>query len=50
MHETHRLGLFSRERWLRLLTDGGFEPDTITEETAEDRTPRTFFAGRRPAV
>ncbi|CAN5211536.1 hypothetical protein BH18ACT4_BH18ACT4_13870 [soil metagenome] len=49
VHETHRLGLFGRELWLRLLADAGFDPRTVTEVTTEDRTPREFFVGHRPA-
>lgn len=46
-HETHRTGLFSRDVWLRVLTDAGFDPHAVTE-TTEDRTPRELFVGRRP--
>jgi len=48
VHETHRLGLFGRELWLRLLGEAGFDPSAVTEETSEDRTPRELFVGRRP--
>lgn len=48
VHETHRTGLFPRATWLRLLTAAGFEPSTVTEETAEDRTPRELFVAYRP--
>ena len=48
VHETHRVGLFSRDVWLRLLADAGFEPNAVTEQTTEDRTPRELFVGRRP--
>lgn len=47
VHETHRTGLFGREVWLRLLADAGFKPRAVTEETTEDRTPRTLFVGHR---
>jgi hypothetical protein len=47
VHETHRCGLFSRDLWLRLIADAGFEPGVVVEETTEDRTPRDFFVGRR---
>ncbi len=47
-HETHRTGLFSRQVWLRLLGDVGFEPDALLEVTTDDRTPRELFVGRRP--
>lgn len=48
VHETHRTGLFSRDVWLRLLADAGFDSDAMTEQTTEDRTPREIFIGRRP--
>ena len=47
VHETHRLGLFGRHTWLRLLEETGFEARAITEETSEDRQPRELFTGRR---
>jgi trans-aconitate methyltransferase len=49
VHETHRMGLFGRDVWLRLLTEAGFDPTAVTEETTEDRTPRELFVARRPA-
>ncbi|MGH3933850.1 MAG: class I SAM-dependent methyltransferase [Pseudonocardiaceae bacterium] len=48
VHETHRMGLFSRDVWLRLLTTTGFDPSAVPEQTTEDRTPRELFVGRRP--
>jgi len=48
-HESHRLGLFGRQVWLRLLREAGFEPSAVAEETTEDPTPRELFIGRRPA-
>jgi SAM-dependent methyltransferase len=50
VHETHRLGLFGRPVWLRLLAGAGFEPQVIIEETTEDRPPRELFIGRKPLV
>jgi hypothetical protein len=47
VHETHRTGLFSRAHWLRLLTEVGFQPASVTEETTEARVPRELFIGRR---
>ena len=47
VHDTHRLGLFGREVWLRLLAEAGFDAAGIAEETAEPRTPRQLFLGRR---
>ncbi len=49
VHETHHVGLFPRESWLRLLTKAGFEARGVTEVTTEDREPREFFVGHRPA-
>jgi SAM-dependent methyltransferase len=48
VHETHRLGLFPRGTWLRLLDDTGFQAGAVTEETSEDRPPRELFTGNRP--
>ena len=48
VHETHRLGLFGRGTWLRLLREAGFGAGTVTEETTEDRRPRELFTGQRP--
>jgi SAM-dependent methyltransferase len=48
VHETHRLGLFGRRTWLRLLEDAGFGARALTEETTEDRQSRELFAGLRP--
>ncbi len=47
VHETHRLGLFSRADWLRLVSEAGFTANAVTEVTSEDRPPRDFFVGRR---
>jgi len=48
-HDTHTLGLFARETWLRVLGEAGFEARSVAEVTSEDRLPREFFVGRRPA-
>ena len=47
VHETHRLGLFGRDFWLRLLEESGFEPEAIMEETKKPRPPREMFIGHR---
>jgi trans-aconitate methyltransferase len=47
VHEQHRVGLFAREAWLRLLAEAGFQPRMIPEETTEDREPRETFVGYR---
>ena len=49
--EAHRLGSFSRDTWLRLLTAAGFAAQSLPGITSgNDRQPRTVtFAGRRPS-
>ena len=49
VHETHRTGLFPREVWLELLSDAGFTAEAVAEVTTDDRPPRDFFVGHRPA-
>ena len=49
VHETHRLGLFPRSTWLRLIEAAGFGARAVTEETSEDREPRELFTGSAPA-
>jgi SAM-dependent methyltransferase len=49
VHETHRTGVFGRDVWLRLLAEEGFDAEALRERTAEDRTPRELFVGRRPS-
>jgi len=49
VHETHRVGLFGRDDWLRLLIETGFDPRIVAEVTSEDRPPRDLFVGHRPA-
>ena len=49
VHETHQLGLFGRDQWLRLLAEVGFDADVVTEVTTEQRTPRQIFIGHRPS-
>jgi SAM-dependent methyltransferase len=48
-HETHLNGLFAAADWRRQLTAVGFEAHAVTEETTEDRAPRTFFVGLKPS-
>jgi hypothetical protein len=45
VHETHRLGVFSRYSWLRLLAEAGFEASSVIEGTAGDTAPREIFIG-----
>jgi hypothetical protein len=47
VHETHRLGLFGRDVWLRLLSRAGFEAGALMEVTAGDRGPRELFTGHK---
>ena len=47
VHETHHLGVFSREDWLTWLNQTGFEAQVMTEVTSEDRAPREVFLGHR---
>ncbi len=48
-HDRHIEGLFSRDVWLRLLTDAGFEPRVVPFDHSE-LEPGTYelFVGRRP--
>jgi hypothetical protein len=47
-HETHRLGLFSRQVWLQLIDQAGFSAVAVPESTTEDRSPRVMFLGTKP--
>jgi len=47
-HDTHELGLFPRELWLRVIAEAGFTARVVAEVTSEDRLPREFFVGFRP--
>ena len=47
-HDTHELGLFPRDLWLRVLQETGFRPRSVAEVTSEDRLPREYFVGVRP--
>jgi SAM-dependent methyltransferase len=47
VHETHETGLYPRDTWLKVLRETGFAPEAVIEETSDDRTPRTFFVGRK---
>jgi SAM-dependent methyltransferase len=44
--ETHRLGAFSRQLWLRLLTEAGFELASGPGEPLPGRRPDNLFIGR----
>jgi trans-aconitate methyltransferase len=47
VHETHRLGVFSRYSWLQLLAEAGFEASSLIEVTDGDAPPREIFIGHR---
>jgi SAM-dependent methyltransferase len=52
VHETHRLGAFRRNTWLRLLTDAGFETEDRSGPSSgptSGRKPDNLFIGRRSA-
>jgi len=47
-HDCHEIGLFSRATWLRLLSEAGFEPETVPRPIGETETDEIFLC-RRPA-
>jgi len=59
VREAHRLGAFSRDAWLRLLAEAGFDPEArcgpeadsgpeaLTGRSTDGRMPRNLFIGRR---
>jgi trans-aconitate methyltransferase len=52
VRETHRLGMFGRETWLRLLADAGFEAGAVPglagpAQSPANQAPRNLFAGYR---
>jgi len=49
LHETHRIGVFGRDVWLRVLAQAGFDAEALDEQTTEDRAARVLFLGHRPA-
>lgn len=51
VRETHRLGAFSRDAWLRLLRGAGFDPEPGRDAAVTARAgarARNLFIGRRP--
>lgn len=46
VHETHRLGVFGQDDWLRIIVDAGFDASVVTEVMTEARTPRQVFVGK----
>jgi SAM-dependent methyltransferase len=50
IRETHRLGVFSRDTWLRLLTGAGFVAGAgFARRAMPGRAPAHLFVGHRPA-
>ena len=50
IRETHRLGAFSRELWLRLLAETGFDPSAdVGGPAMPGQRPDNLFTGVRPA-
>lgn len=47
-HETHRLGLFSRQLWLQLIDEAGFTAVAVPESPTDDRPPREMYLGTKP--
>jgi SAM-dependent methyltransferase len=47
--ESHRLGAFRRDTWLRVLADAGFAPVTSVNASTDASGPRVMFAGHRPS-
>jgi hypothetical protein len=45
--ETHHCGLFSRETWIRLLTEAGLTATAHSEIAAEGERARLWFVGVR---
>ncbi len=51
IEERHRLGMFPRATWLRLLSEAGFEPAEAPSEHSEVEAGATFiYLGHRPAA
>jgi hypothetical protein len=47
VRESHHLGAFSKNTWLRLLAEAGFEAEAVGEPARGIRG--SLFTGRRPA-
>lgn len=47
--ESHAFGIFPEATWIRLLASVGFVPELVTEQTEDERPPRTVFIGHRRA-
>jgi SAM-dependent methyltransferase len=48
--ETHQCGVFPEATWHRLFEAQGFALSVVSEQTTDDRVPRSYFVGRRPPV
>jgi SAM-dependent methyltransferase len=48
-HDVHRLGVFPRSTWLRLLTEVGFEDVRVVASPYEEEVGAEGFCGRKPA-
>jgi hypothetical protein len=46
--EAHAFGLFPRDTFIRVIEQQGFRTSLLTEQTDEDREPRTMFLCERP--
>jgi SAM-dependent methyltransferase len=46
VHESHRLSAFSRDTWMNLLADAGFEPDHDHERVIQGQRPANLFVAR----
>ncbi len=46
-HDSHELGLFPRDLWLRVLEETGFAARSVAEVSTDHRLPREFFVGAR---
>jgi hypothetical protein len=49
VHDRHLQGLFARDRWLRLLAEAGYEPETIARPLDEPGAGDEIFLARRPS-
>jgi SAM-dependent methyltransferase len=48
VRETHHLGAFGKNTWLRLLADAGFDPEEGGGPASDSRIRGSLFIGRRP--
>jgi SAM-dependent methyltransferase len=50
VYERHDCGIFPGATWRRVLAARGFAVDVVVERTTDERTPRSFFIGHKPAA